>query len=96
MQILHNATGVNCTFHTRQNPAKFGATSSGVPGHILVGRPERKAPGAKSGFAFPGTSALYVTLTQIPTRRIDSVVCVCVHAIVCFLFVSLAGHLKAL
>jgi hypothetical protein len=36
---------------------------------------ERKAPGAKSGFAFPGTSALYVTLTQIPA----TLVCVCVY-----------------
>lgn len=83
MQILHRR--VNCTFHTesRQVGAKRAACQ-------VIFWLTREAPGAKSGFAFPGTSALYVTLTQIPPSRIDSAI-VCMCTCNCLLLVCFAG-----
>jgi hypothetical protein len=44
MQIILNTRQARIALlsHSGRNPAKFGTTSSGVPGHILVGLPHSK------------------------------------------------------
>lgn len=89
MQIPHNMTGVNCTFHTATESRQVWHNEQRARSYF--GRWEKEAPGAKSGFAFPGTSALlYVTLTQVPPTRASTHQCVCTCN--CLLLVCFAGR----